>query len=66
MRCFSLFRGLIIKSFICPNPHYLWPTHLSEILPHDLDEVRHGEVHDVVSPGSLQYYVGPQQVVAGE
>ena len=41
-------------------------THLAEVLPHDLDEVGHGEVHDVVAPGRLQHHVGPQQVVAGE
>lgn len=55
---------------LCPDtPHSLvtlWPTHLREILPHDLDEVGHGEVHYVVSPGGLQHHVGPQQVVAGE
>lgn len=42
------------------------PTHLEEILSHDLDEVGHGEVHDVVLPGGLQHHVWPQQVVAGE
>lgn len=41
-------------------------THLGQVLPHDLDEVGHGEVHDVVPPGRLQHHVGPQQVVAGE
>lgn len=41
-------------------------THLGEVLPHDLDEIGHGEVHDVVPPGRLQYHVRPQQVIAGE
>lgn len=41
-------------------------TDLGEILSHDLDEVRHGKVHDVVPPGQLQHHVRVQQVVGGE
>lgn len=41
-------------------------AHLAEVLPHDLDEVGHGEVHDVVPPGRLQDHVGPQEVIARE
>lgn len=41
-------------------------THLAEVLPHDLNEVWHRKVHDVVSPGGLQHHVRSQQVVAGE
>lgn len=41
-------------------------AHLAEVLPHDLDEVGHGEVHDVVPPGCFQHHVGPQEVVACE
>lgn len=41
-------------------------TNLCEVLSHDLDEVRHGKVHDVVPPGQLQHHVGVQQVIGGE
>ena len=41
-------------------------THLAEVLPHDLNEVWHRKVHDVVPPGGLQHHVRSQQVVAGE
>ena len=40
--------------------------HLGDVLPHDLDHVGHGEVHDVVSPGELQDDVWVEQVVALE
>lgn len=33
------------------------PTHLAEVLPHDLNEVRHRKVHDVVPPGGLQHHI---------
>ena len=38
-------------------------THLGEVLPHDLDKIGHGKVHDLVSPGQLQHHVGVQQVI---
>lgn len=41
-------------------------AHLAEVLPHDLDEIGHGEVHDVVPPGRLQHHVRPQEVIARE
>lgn len=43
-----------------------WSTYLCEVLSHDLDEVRHGKVHDVVPPGQLQHHVRVQQVIGGE
>lgn len=49
-----------------PSREPLLQAYLGQVFPHDLDEVGHGEVHDVVSPGRLQDHVGPQQVVAGE
>lgn len=55
-----------VSSQISVRDRSYQPTHLREILPHDLDEVWHGEVHDVVSPGGFQHHVWPQQVVAGE
>lgn len=33
---------------------------------HDLNEVWHRKVHDVVPPGGLQHHVGPQEVIARE
>jgi len=40
--------------------------YLGRVFPHDLYHVRHGKVHDVVSPRQLQDHVRPQQVVALE
>ena len=49
------------------HPRCLKSTdYLSDVLPHDLDHVGHGEVHDVVSPGELKDDVRAQQVVALE
>ena len=39
-------------------------VHLVRVLPHHLDEVGHGKVHDVVFPGQLEDHVRVQQVVA--
>lgn len=63
---FSLLCYLLVKPSNLVHTGYLWQTHLREVLPHDLDKVRHGEVHDVVSPGGLQHHIRPQQVIAGE
>lgn len=41
-------------------------TNLCEILSHDLDEVWHGKVHDVVPPCQLQHHIRVQQVVRGK
>ena len=41
-------------------------AHLGEVFPHDLDEIGHGEVHDLVSPGQLQHHVRVQQVIGCE
>lgn len=40
--------------------------YLGQVLLHDLNEVGHGEVHDVVPPGGLQDHVRPEEVIASE
>ncbi len=41
-------------------------THLAQVLPHHLNEVRHGEVHQAVSPGQLQNHVRSQKIIRAE
>lgn len=41
-------------------------THLPQVLSHDLNEVRHGEVYEAVSPGHLQNNIRSQKIVTGE
>ncbi len=41
-------------------------TNLGEVLSHDLNEVRHGKIHDVVPPGQLQHHIWVQQVIGSE
>lgn len=56
----TLFFTVFLK-YKCPA--FRWHADLCEILPHDLNEVRHGEVNDVVPPGQLQHHVRMQQVI---
>lgn len=56
----TLFFTVFLK-YECPA--FRWHADLCEILPHDLNEVRHGEVNDVVPPGQLQHHVRMQQVI---
>lgn len=39
---------------------------LAEVFSHDLDEIWHRKVHDVVPPRGLQHHIWPQEVIARE
>ncbi len=56
---------IVLHTFVA---HFRVAAHpyLAEKLPHHLDEVRHGKVHDVVPPRRLQHHIRPEQVVAAE
>lgn len=64
--CIDPDRMTAISLHLYQNPFRMKLTHLAEVLPHDLNEVWHRKVHDVVPPGGLQHHVRPQQVIAGE
>lgn len=66
----NVISGLSFKEYECFTMFSTclrcFDTHLAQVLPRHLNEVRHGEVHQAVSPGQLQNHVRSQKIIGAE